>query len=229
MEYRGPNAVTNFGISCYLGDEEKALQLPTRRQLQHLQEFQQLQQQEIQLQYPLPNPQAQRTSARGAANITFPKQYDVPPGVPEMQEPQNPVDLEAVGDHPWTLPMEPEMETYPTPVATLGTYNCLDGLVGDTAFEDNIECFFQDGGSGEGGRDDSGKEGAGGCSVDSSGAASGHTGGEGVSGKPSAEEVDLPGELGGGAGGAVGAGEQDLFPPPSMSSSSYHVPITICS
>ncbi|MQL91587.1 hypothetical protein Taro_024202 [Colocasia esculenta] len=227
IEYRGPNAVTNFDISCYLEDSKQGLQLPTRRQLEQVQEFQQIQQQQMQLQFPFPRPQPLRAAAR--PNVAFPDQHDdVPSPVPALQEPQqNHVDLGAVGDpagdHPWSLPIEPELEPYPTPVATLQEYNCLDGLVEDTVFEDDIECFFQDPGRDEGGYHDGGNEGGG------SGTGSGHAAAPGHSDNAGTEGV-LSEDVGrGGAGAAAGAGDQELFPTPSIISSSRSLPISICS
>lgn len=153
IEYRGVNAVTNFDISCYLNDDRQPLQ-------------RQEQQRELQLHLP-EEPLAGDVAGDGGA---FPERYH--------EEPPQLVD---VGDHPWGLPLEPIFEPYPSSGSPFGEYGDLEGLSGTTAFEDNIECFF--------------------------------------------EELETQGKKEGGGGGGGAAGDSTS----SISSSSYALPLSICS
>ncbi|CAA6654484.1 unnamed protein product [Spirodela intermedia] len=158
IEYRGVNAVTNFDISCYLNDGRQPLHQEQQRELQlHLSE----------------EPLAGNVSGDGGA---FPERYQEEP--PQLVDVGLPAVGDPAGDHPWGLPLEPIFEPYPSAVSPFGEYGDLEGLSGTTAFEDNIECFFEEleaqgkKEGGGGGGDAAGDNGGGGYSGDSSSSSS---------------------------------------------------------
>ncbi|KAI8026086.1 Ethylene-responsive transcription factor WRI1 [Camellia lanceoleosa] len=145
IEYRGPNAVTNFDISIYAGrlkknkallDEQPQQPNPESsieewgdQQLQHQHHHRLHREDEKEKILMIPQPQPQ------PLNLEFPPAID-------SADHMVVTDSTNEHDHPWSLCLDTGFNMLPVPDIPLEKVGELPDLFNDTGFEDNIEFIF---------------------------------------------------------------------------------------